>query len=141
MGAQGDFVILYGSHTGQAESIAKLIKERAEIVGLQPRLYTLDENEKQFHLEKEPFAVIVVSSTGDGDAPENAARFVRRLMRKSLKRNLLEDLDYALLGLGDSNYSTFQGVPKKIDTQLKYLGATPIIETGHADDQVGLVTE
>ncbi|KIH57104.1 hypothetical protein ANCDUO_12708 [Ancylostoma duodenale] len=47
MGAQGDFVILYGSHTGQAESIAKLIKERAEILGLQPRLHTLDENEKQ----------------------------------------------------------------------------------------------
>ncbi|KAK6733270.1 hypothetical protein RB195_017177 [Necator americanus] len=138
MGAEGDFVILYGSHTGQAESIAKQIKERAEILGLHPRLYTLDENERQFHIEQEPLAVIVTSSTGDGDAPENAARFVRRITRKSLETDFLKKLDYALLGLGDSNYSTYQGVPNKIDKQLKYLGAVPIIETGHADDQVGL---
>ncbi|WKX93201.1 hypothetical protein Q1695_010891 [Nippostrongylus brasiliensis] len=137
-----DFLILilklYGSHTGQAESISQQIKERAEIIGLKPRRYTLDENEKEFHIEKETLAVIVVSSTGDGDPPENASRFIRRISRKSLEPNFLENLDYALLGLGDSNYSTFQGVPKKVDKQLRYLGATAIVEPGFADDQVGL---
>uniref|UniRef100_A0A0K0DGC8 Methionine synthase reductase n=1 Tax=Angiostrongylus cantonensis TaxID=6313 RepID=A0A0K0DGC8_ANGCA len=102
MGA-ADFLILYGSHTGQAESISKQIKERSEILGFKPRLYTLDENEKE-----------------------------------SLEPNFLQKLDYALLGLGDSNYSTFQGVPNKIDKQLQQLGAKPIIETGRADDQLGL---
>ncbi|PIO57941.1 hypothetical protein TELCIR_20638, partial [Teladorsagia circumcincta] len=35
----------------------------------------------------------------------------------------------------------FQGVPTKIEKRLKFLGATPIVETGHADDQVGLNPE
>ncbi|PIO55812.1 flavodoxin, partial [Teladorsagia circumcincta] len=135
---QPDFLILYGSHTGQAECISKQIKERAEILGLKPSIYALDENEKEFHIEEETLVVIVVSSTGDGDPPENASRFLRRLSRKTLESNFLEKLDYALLGLGDSNYSTFQGVPTKIEKRLKFLGATPIVETGHADDQVGL---
>lgn len=138
MAESGDFIILYGSHTGQAESISKQIKERAELLGLRPRIYTLNENEKEFHIENETLAVIVVSSTGDGDPPENASRFVRRISRKSLEPTFLQKLEYALLGLGDSNYSTFQGVPNKIDQQLRFLGATPVIETGHADDQVGL---
>ncbi|VDM52672.1 unnamed protein product [Angiostrongylus costaricensis] len=133
-----DFLILYGSHTGQAESISKQIKERSEILGFKPRLFTLDENEKEFFIENEPLVVIVVSSTGDGDPPENASRFVRRIARKSLEPNFLQKVDYALLGLGDSNYSTFQGVPNKIDKQLQQLGAKPIIETGRADDQLGL---
>ncbi|VDK53955.1 unnamed protein product [Cylicostephanus goldi] len=98
MGSDESFVILYGSHTGQAESIAKHIKESGELLGLRPRLYALDENERQYYIERESLAVVVVSSTGDGDAPENAARFVRRLSRKSLEKNFLENLDYALLG-------------------------------------------
>nr|CDJ87777.1 Flavodoxin nitric oxide synthase and FAD-binding and Oxidoreductase FAD NAD(P)-binding domain containing protein [Haemonchus contortus] len=138
MGVQADFLILYGSHTGQAECISKQIKEKAEILGLKPCLFTLDDNEKEFHIEEENLVVIVVSSTGDGDPPENASRFWRRISRKTLESNFLEKLDYALLGLGDSNYSTFQGVPNKIDKRLKFLGASPIVETGHADDQVGL---
>ncbi|CAD6195798.1 unnamed protein product [Caenorhabditis auriculariae] len=134
----GDFLIAYGSHTGQAETIAKELKDKAEVLGLKPRLFTLDENEKQFNLNEEKFCTIVVSSTGDGDSPENCARFVRRISRKTLADDYLAGLEYALLGLGDSNYSSYQAVPQRIDRQLKALGAKKVIETGAADDQVGL---
>lgn len=52
----------------------------------------------QFFLEKESFIVIVVSSTGDGDAPENCSRFVRRIARKGLPEDALARLEYAILG-------------------------------------------
>ncbi|GMT16302.1 hypothetical protein PFISCL1PPCAC_7599, partial [Pristionchus fissidentatus] len=131
-------LIGYGSHTGQAESICKAIAERAKAVGLEPDVRTLNDVEKELDLTTESFIVIVVSSTGDGDAPENAARFVRRICRKTLSEDHFRGLTYALLGLGDSNYSTYQGVPIKVDHQLAFLGATRVLERGEADDQVGL---
>ncbi|CAI2339692.1 unnamed protein product [Caenorhabditis sp. 36 PRJEB53466] len=133
-----DFLIAYGSQTGQAETIAKSIKERSELIGLKPRLFALDENEKKFELNEEKLCVIVVSSTGDGDAPDNAARFVRRINRKILANDFMKNLDYAILGLGDSNYSSYQTIPRKIDKQLTALGASRLFEKGEADDQVGL---
>lgn len=107
-----DFAIAYGSQTGQAETIAKSLKEKAELIGLTPRLFALDENEKQvrfelipskkicfqFNLNEEKLCAIVVSSTGDGDAPDNAARFVRRISRRTLPNDFMSGLEYAILG-------------------------------------------
>ncbi|EFO97039.1 hypothetical protein CRE_07967 [Caenorhabditis remanei] len=47
-----DFLIAYGSQTGQAETIAKSLQEKAELIGLKPRLFPLDENEKKVSFEK-----------------------------------------------------------------------------------------
>ncbi|GMS84789.1 hypothetical protein PENTCL1PPCAC_6964, partial [Pristionchus entomophagus] len=131
-------LIGFGSHTGQAESISKELADRARAVGLEPEVRTLNDIEKELDLTTESFIVIVVSSTGDGDAPENSARFLRRISRKTLKEDHLNGLQYAMLGLGDSNYSTYQGVPIKMDHQLSFLGATRVLQRGEADDQVGL---
>ena len=92
----------------------------------------------------------MISSTGDGDPPDNAQKFMKKLHDKSLVDNYLSNIKFALLGkplnrkiwklisgLGDSNYSTFQGVPKKLEKRLLQLGAKKLIETGVADDQVG----
>ena len=46
-----DFLIAYGSQTGQAETIAKSLQEKAELIGLKPRLFPLDENEKKVSCE------------------------------------------------------------------------------------------
>lgn len=48
--------------------------------------------------------VVVCSSTGDGDPPENAARFVRLISRRSLPSNFLSNLTYALLGKMNSKF-------------------------------------
>ncbi|CAJ0578195.1 unnamed protein product, partial [Mesorhabditis spiculigera] len=133
-----DFLITYGSHTGQSESIAAQLKEKCMLLGMNPRVHVLEENEKTFFIENEPLAVIIVSSTGDGDPPENAARFLRRISRRTLADDFLKNVTYALLGLGDSNYSTYQGVPRKFDEQLTKLGAKKLIPTGEADDEIGL---
>lgn len=53
----------------------------------------------QLDLTKESFIVIVVSSTGDGDPPENSARFLRRISDKNLKEDYFKGLTYAILGL------------------------------------------
>ncbi|CAN0356003.1 unnamed protein product, partial [Hapterophycus canaliculatus] len=49
----------------------------------------------------------VVSTTGNGDAPENSERFWRFIKRRAHPKDLLEGLPFSVLGLGDTNYDKF----------------------------------
>ena len=77
-------------------------------------------------------------AAGDGDPPENARKFIRSISRKTVSQDFLAHLHYALLGLGDTNYSTFCGGPKRLEKELKAHGATSFYPTAFADDAVGL---
>uniref|UniRef100_A0AC35G6J4 Flavodoxin-like domain-containing protein n=1 Tax=Panagrolaimus sp. PS1159 TaxID=55785 RepID=A0AC35G6J4_9BILA len=134
-----DFLILYGSQTGQSESIADQIYSKCIDMGLDPKLCIMKDIDKEFFIEKEKFVIVVVSSTGDGDPPENAHKFFRKIHKKDLPADYLSSMEFALLGLGDSNYSTFQGSPRKLEKQFLALGAKQILPRGEADDQIGFV--
>uniref|UniRef100_A0A8D1Z1A4 Methionine synthase reductase n=1 Tax=Sus scrofa TaxID=9823 RepID=A0A8D1Z1A4_PIG len=82
--------------------------------------------------------VVVVSTTGNGDPPDTARKFVKAIQDKTLPGDLLAHLRYGLLGLGDSEYTYFCNGGKIIDKRLQELGAQHFYDTGHADDCVGL---
>ena len=82
--------------------------------------------------------ILINACLGDGELPENARKFVRSIGKKSLPDNYLEHLSYALLGLGDTNYSTFCGGPKRLEKALKSRGALCFYSTAFADDGVDL---
>ena len=91
----------------------------------------------QFDLKKESRVVIVSSTTGDGDQPENAEPFWRKIKKKFLPNDHFKHLKFTILGLGDSNYSQFCNGPKTLHGRLKQLGAETFYEPGWADDGVG----
>ncbi|XP_050406331.1 methionine synthase reductase [Patella vulgata] len=132
------FLLLYGSQTGQAKAIAEEIADKAENHGLHADIHCMSQTEKTFNLEKENCAVFVVSTTGEGDAPDTASKFLRRLRKKTLPEDYLCQLSYTVLGLGDTNYTNFCNCGKTLNKRILELGAKLFYNPGWADDGVGL---
>ena len=132
------FTILYGSQTGQAKAIAEEIHERAEEQGFRSKLFCLSLTDKKFTIDKEKLVVFVASTTGEGDPPDTMSKFMRRLKKKTLPSDHLQDSHFAVLALGDSNYTNFCNCGKSLDKRMLALGAQHFYDTGYADDAVGL---
>ncbi|KAJ1798056.1 hypothetical protein LPJ59_002746 [Coemansia sp. RSA 2399] len=127
---------LYASQTGNAESISYTIYEEAVKRGYKAEYHVLNDY-KKFKFDELRTAVFVVSTTGDGDPPDNSARFWRAL-KKTARGETHKHLRYAILGLGDTNYSNFCNTAQRLDKQLGEIGATAFYKTGLADDATGL---
>uniref|UniRef100_UPI00358E8977 methionine synthase reductase n=1 Tax=Myxine glutinosa TaxID=7769 RepID=UPI00358E8977 len=133
------FLLLYGSQKGLAQSLSQDIQEQAEQRGLYAERHCLSRTSRAFELahERAP-VVIVVSTTGDGEPPDTATKFVRSIQRKGLPPNHFCHLRYTLLALGDSNYTDFCNCGRTIDQHLAKLGGHRFYPTGHCDDAVGV---
>jgi sulfite reductase (NADPH) flavoprotein alpha-component len=112
--------ILFGSQTGTAEGLAKKIAKHAGNSGFGPKVVDMAKHET-VDLAKEERVLIVTSTYGDGDPPDNAQAFWEFL--KSDSAPALGDLQYAVLALGDTNYPAFCQFGKNCDEQLEKLGA------------------
>ncbi|KRX87307.1 putative methionine synthase reductase [Trichinella pseudospiralis] len=136
-----NFLIAYGSQTGQAKAIALRLSEKCQAHNLTHRIHCLSANEKEFCIEKECLVIFVVSTTGDGEPPDSAHRFFTCLKRQvRQKQKSLSNLKFALLGLGDSNYNTFCGAPKALEKLLLQLHAKAFYPTGYCDEAVETAT-
>ncbi len=76
-------------------------------------------------------ALFVVSTTGEGDAPDTARRFIRDVMSGE---PALHGLGYGVLALGDSSYAHFCAFGRTLDAWLARHGATPLFDRVEVDD-------
>lgn len=61
--------------------------------------------------------------------------FWRFLLRKALPKDALSALRFAVFGLGDSAYTKFNAVARKLHARLAQLGASPLVARGLGDEQ------
>ncbi|GAB3369472.1 sulfite reductase flavoprotein subunit alpha [Azotobacter armeniacus] len=113
------WLVGFASQNGFAERLAWQAASQLQAGGaaVQVRsLAQLDESD----LRGTERALFVVSTFGDGEAPDSARGFVRRVLGGECQ---LGHLRYALLGLGDSQYQRFCAFARQLDQWLQKQGA------------------
>ncbi|HHW7508094.1 TPA: diflavin oxidoreductase [Mannheimia haemolytica] len=119
--------IAYGSESGNAEKLAQQLAIQPFLLPYSPTLSTLNETDLS-QLSAESLLLIVTSSFGDGEPPENADEFAEKL------ENLTAcNLQYAIFGLGDITYDKFCGYSKQLDSLLQQKQAKAVIARVDAD--------
>jgi len=120
---EATLTILYASQTGNAKGVAKQLSDKASAAGIKVSLKNIADF-KPKSLKAETHLIIVASTNGEGEPPDDALGFHEFLFSK--KASKLPDLNYSVLALGDSSYEFFCQTGKDFDERLQALGAKQV---------------
>ena len=121
-------LVLFGSNLGAAEDLATRIARDATDRGYTARSAALDEAVGELPTEG---AVVVVTSSYNGQPPDNAATFCTWADDSATSA---AGVRYTVFGCGNRDWSaTYQAVPTRIDAALEARGATRVYPRGEGD--------
>ncbi len=112
--------VLYGTESGNAETLAEEDGTRLRKLGFKPRVLNMADINVGV-LQETDNLMVIVSTWGDGEPPDAIAAFYSELMADTAPR--LEHLKFSVCALGDTSYELFCQCGKEIDKRLESLGA------------------
>lgn len=131
--ASGDsWLIGFASQSGFAEQLAWQSAGQLQAAGLPVQVRALGDLREE-DLRQSRRALFVVSTFGDGEAPDSARGFERKILGQPWALN---NLSYALLALGDRQYPHFCGFARRLQAWLGERGASSAfspVEVDNAD--------
>jgi sulfite reductase alpha subunit-like flavoprotein len=159
-GDNSTLYVLYGSATGNAEGISKDLTDelnnnkstRLPAPFKKAVCWELNQFKKCLKewaiapkTEGQKYGALLVSSTtGNGDPPENASRFTRFVKKQNKDKSQpkpFEHVAYSVLALGDTNYDQFCATGMMIDRMVSSLGGTRALPIVCADEGTGMLEE
>ncbi|KAL1916029.1 uncharacterized protein VTP21DRAFT_6033 [Calcarisporiella thermophila] len=134
--------VLYGTQTGTSQDYATKLAAAAHTLGFTDVILTgMDEwvavREGRYTPRILPNCdhelLVVITATYNGFPPENALAFDKFLDSLDEDEEPLQDLNYTVFGVGNSQWRSYQKFPKHVFTKLDDLGAEPLFDLGSAD--------
>lgn len=125
-----DWLIGYASQSGQGEALAWQAAGQLQAAGLAAEVVPLGRLDVE-RLRRAARALFVVATHGDGEAPDTARGFERRMQAQG---QALASLSYGVLALGDRRYQGYCAFARRLDAWLAAQGARPLFTTVEVDN-------
>ncbi|APP74822.1 sulfite reductase [Xanthomonas vesicatoria ATCC 35937] len=132
--AHGDnsgILIVWASQTGFARELAERSAVALQSVGIGAYALPLEAVGTE-QLARVPRLLCIVSTTGEGDAPDHAQAAERYWLADNGQD--LAAVQYAVLALGDRRYTQFCAFGRRIDHRLQARGGTRLFERIEVDN-------
>lgn len=127
---------LFASQTGTSEEIARSLHDEALSRKHSSKCLCLNDwAANGITAASTPIVVVIASTTGDGDCPDNSGKGLLALKRRS---DPLTGMKFSVMGLGDSNYTNFMKIPRTIERLMRKHGAEEFYPCKEADEVDGL---
>ncbi|MFK3603035.1 flavodoxin [Pseudomonas sp. AP19] len=123
------WLIGFASQSGFAEQLAWQTAGQLQAAGMPVNVQPLG-NVSQDDLTRSENALFVVSTFGDGEAPDSARGFERGVLGQDLS---LKGLNYSVLALGDRQYEHFCGFARRLHFWLTHQGGNPLFAPVEVD--------
>lgn len=122
--------ILWGSQTGNSEILAKKTGKALTKAGFNPDVVDMGAYKAE-QLSAEQIVLIITSTYGDGEPPDNAMDLHAAVLAEDAPK--MEGVKYAVLALGDTDYPDFCQCGIEFDERFTALGAEKILNRVDCD--------
>ncbi|EPW7977133.1 NADPH-dependent assimilatory sulfite reductase flavoprotein subunit [Cronobacter turicensis] len=122
--------LISASQTGNARRVAEALRD--DLLAAKLNVNLVNAGDYKFkQIAQEKLLVVVASTQGEGDPPEEAVALHKFLLSKKAPK--LDGTAFAVFGLGDTSYERFCQAGKDFDTRLAELGAERLLDRVDAD--------
>ena len=122
--------LISASQTGNARRVAEALRD--DLLAAKLSVMLVNAGDYKFkQIANEKLLVVVTSTQGEGEPPEEAVALHKFLFSKKAPK--LDNTAFAIFGLGDSSYEFFCQSGKDFDSKLAELGGERLLDRVDAD--------
>ncbi|GAK09113.1 assimilatory sulfite reductase (NADPH) flavoprotein subunit [Geomicrobium sp. JCM 19038] len=122
--------VLYGSQTGNSQSVAETLALRLQEIGIDADLHSMRDY-KTKELKSVERLFLIISTHGEGEPPDNAIGFYEHAFSRKMPK--LDGVQFSVLSLGDESYEFFCQTGKELDDLFEKLGGERIVQRADCD--------